>query len=288
MNIGIKGENFDALFSCLAGGLVSYRYAGVEMIETVPKPNFWRAPVDNDEDNGMPMLCGQWKLASLYLSHKNFIHLEQDGYIPGNPILEEQEDKASVTYHYALPTSPASYCKTTYTVYGDGTIEVTLRYKPVKGLPDIPEFGMMMKMNADYNQLEWYGMGPDETYVDRCRGAKLGIYKNQVSDNVADYIVPQETGNKIGVRWAKVTNRSGRGFLFEGDNMSFSALPWTPHEMENARHPYELPQIHYTVIRAALMQMGVGGDDSWGAPTHLEYLIHSDKPLEFTFRFRGI
>lgn len=288
VNIGVKGENFDVLFSYLVGGLVSYRYAGVEMIESIPKPNFWRAPVDNDEGNGMAMRYGQWKLASLYLSHKNFIGLKQEGYIPGDPILEERENSATITYCYALPTAPAAYCKTAYTVYGDGTIEVTLSYDPVKGLPSIPEFGMIMKINADYNQLEWYGMGPEETYADRCRGAKLGIYKNQVSDNVARYIVPQETGNKIGVRWAKVTNRLGRGLMFEGDSMSFSALPWTPHEMENARHPYELPQVDYTVIRAALMQMGVGGDDSWGAQTHPEYLIPADQHLDFTFRFRGI
>lgn len=288
VNIGIKGENFDALFSYLTGGLVSYRYAGVEMIESIPKPNFWRAPVDNDEGNGMPMFYGQWKLASLYLSHKNFIGLEQEGYTPGDPVLEEHENSATITYNYVLPTFPATCCQTSYTVYGDGTIEVKLSYDPVKELSDIPEFGMIMKINADYNQLEWYGMGPAETYTDRCKGAKLGIYKNQVSDNVADYIVPQETGNKIGVRWAKVTNRLGRGLIFEGDNISFSALPWTPHEMENARHPYELPPVHYTVIRAALMQMGIAGDDSWGAPTHPEYLIHADKPLEFTFRFRGI
>ncbi|MDO4329794.1 MAG: glycoside hydrolase family 2 TIM barrel-domain containing protein [Lachnospiraceae bacterium] len=288
VNIGVKGENFDVLFSYLVGGLVSYRYAGVEMIESIPKPNFWRAPVDNDEGNGMAMRYGQWKLASLYLSHKNFIGLKQEGFIPGDPVLEEHENSATITYHYALPTSPAAYCRTAYTVYGDGTIEVTLSYDPVKGLPDIPEFGMIMKVNADYNQLEWYGMGPAETYVDRCKGAKLGIYKNQVSHNVARYIVPQETGNKIGVRWAKVTNRLGRGLMFQGDSMSFSALPWTPHEMENARHPYELPQVHYTVIRAALMQMGVGGDDSWGAQTHPEYLISADQHQEFTFRFRGI
>ncbi len=288
VNIGVKGENFDALFSYLAGGLVSYRYAGVEMIESIPKPNFWRAPVDNDEGNGMPMVYGQWKLASLYLSHKSFIAPEQQGYDPGDPTLEVHETYARITYSYVLPTTPATYCQVVYTVYGDGTIETTLIHDPVKGLEDMPEFGMIMKINADYNQLEWYGMGPAETYADRCKGAKLGIYRNQVSDNVADYIVPQETGNKIGVRWAKVTDKKGRGLLFTGDNMSFSALPWTPHEMENARHPYELPQVHYTVIRAALMQMGIAGDDSWGSPTHPEYLIHADKRLTFTFRFRGI
>ena len=104
----------------------------------------------------------------------------------------------------------------------------------------------------------------------------------------AHYIVPQEPGNKTGVRWAKVTDKRGRGLLFTGDGMNFSALPWTPHEMENARHPYELPAVHYTVIRTSLAQMGIAGDDSWGAKTHPEYLLPADGHMEFTFRFRGI
>jgi beta-galactosidase len=152
----------------------------------------------------------------------------------------------------------------------------------------MPEFGMILKMNADYDHLKWYGMGSKETYLDRCKGAKLGIYQNAVADNMARYLVPQECGNKTGVRWAEVTDQRGRGLRFEGDAMNFSALPWTPHEIENARHPYELPPVHYTVIRAALGQMGIGGDDSWGARTHPEYLLDVSRKMEFTFRFRGI
>ena len=91
-----------------------------------------------------------------------------------------------------------------------------------------------------------------------------------------------------GVRWAEVTDFRGRGLRFEGDGMTFSALPWTPHEVENAAHSHELPPVHYTVVRAALAQMGVGGDDSWGAPVHEEYLIDTTKPLEFRFSFQGI
>lgn len=282
-NIGVRGENFEVLFSGLFGGLTSYRFGGVEMLENIPKPNFWRAPVDNDEGNQMMARYGQWKLASLYLSHKDF-----KTYMWSMPTVEEHEDSATVTFTYHLPTSPAADCTVAYTVYGDGTVETTLSYDPVAELGDMPEFGMMMKINADYNQVEWYGMGPDETYTDRCKGAKLGIYKNNVEDNVARYMVPQESGNKIGVRWAKVTDRRGRGLLFEGDAMSFSAMPWTPHEIENARHPYELPQVHYTVIRAALQQMGVAGDDSWGSYTHPEYLLDVSEKMQFTFRFRGI
>ena len=76
--------------------------------------------------------------------------------------------------------------------------------------------------------------------------------------------------------------------LFTGDCMEFSALPYTPHELENARHPFELPQVHYTVVRVSKQQMGVGGDDSWGAKTHKEYLINAEKEMEFTFGFQGI
>ena len=91
-----------------------------------------------------------------------------------------------------------------------------------------------------------------------------------------------------GVRWAEVTDYKGRGLRFEGDGMTFSALPYTPHEIENAAHDFELPPVHYTVVRAALAQMGVGGDDSWGALVHEEYLLDVSKTLEFKFSFRGV
>ena len=281
-NIGVKGDGFRVMFSYLNGGLVSYVYGGVEMIKAIPKPNFWRAPTDNDCGNLMQMRYGQWKLASMYASHKN-----PDGCVYA-PELEVQEDCAIVTFTYCLPTIPASKCRLSYKVFGDATVETTLSYDPVKELSDMPEFGVIFKLDADYNKVTWYGMGPEETYTDRMKGAKLGIYENQVADNVARYMVPQECGNKTGVRWAKVTDRKGRGMLFAGDQMEFSALPWTPHEMENAEHPFELPEVHYTVVRVAAQQMGVGGDDSWGAKTHEEYLLDTKNNMKFTFSFKGI
>ena len=283
VNIGVKGDDFDCLFSLLNGGLVSYRYAGKEMIEKIPMPNFWRAPVDNDNGSMAPGRYAQWKIASMYISHRN------GGMFDNVPTtVEETEHSVTITYTYYMPTTPAAKCQVAYTVFGDGTVETKLTYDPVEGLPDMPEFGMMFKLNADYDNVEWYGYGPEETYADRRHGAKLGIYKNKAADNMAKYLVPQECGNKVGVRYAKVTDYKGRGLLFSGDELSFSALPYMPHELENAAHPYELPQVHYTVVRVALAQMGVGGDDSWGAWVHPEYNIDVTKPLEFTFRFRGI
>ncbi len=289
-NIGVRGAHFEVLFSVLNGGLVSYKYAGKEMIEAIPKPNFWRAPTDNDCGNLMGMRYGQWKIASMYLSHKDF---RQGPYGPGNtPEVEEKEHSVKVTYTYLLPATPLAECKLAYEVYGDGRVKTTLTYDPVKELGDMPEFGVIFKFNADYDHVEWYGLGSAETYADRKKGAKLGIYENMVKDNIARYMVPQECGAKEEVRWAKVTDRKGRGMLFEMDEnngpMMFSALPYTPHEMENAMHPYELPEIHYTVVRVAKEQMGVGGDDSWGARTHEEYLLKTDKKMEFSFVFKGL
>ena len=289
-NIGVRGAHFEVLFSVLNGGLVSYKYAGKEMIEAIPKPNFWRAPTDNDCGNLMGMRYGQWKIASMYLSHKDF---RKGPYGPSNiPEVEVNEKTVKVTYTYLMPTTPLSECRLSYEVFGDGIVKTTLAYDPVKVLGDMPEFGVIFKFNADYNRVEWYGLGEAETYSDRKKGAKLGIYSNKVADNIARYMVPQECGAKEDVRWAKVIDRKGRGMLFEMDEnngpMMFSALPYTPHEMENAMHPYELPEVHYTVVRVAKDQMGIGGDDSWGARTHEEYLLKTDKKMEFSFVFKGL
>ncbi len=281
-NLGIKGEHFEVLFDKGGKGLVSYVYGGREMIKAIPKPNFWRAPTDNDNGNQMPFRYAQWKLASMY----------QLNGIPGskepNPVIVQEADKVTVTYTYYLPTTPESSCEVAYTVTGDGTVHTALSYDPPKGIHDMPEFGMLFKFDADYENLTWYGYGPEETYCDRERGGKLGIHHNKVADNIAQYLVPQECGNHTHVRRASVTDNLGRGMEFCGKELSFSALPYTPHELENAMHSYELPPVYYTVVRVALQQMGVAGDDSWGARTHEEYLIDVTRPLKLEFDFKGI
>lgn len=282
-NIGVKGNDFSVLFSTGRPGMISYVYGGVEMLKSVPMPNFWRAPVDNDNGNLMSQRYAQWKLASMYISNRN------DGlfdYRP--PKVEEERNCVSVYYDLYMPTTPVSQCQLKYKVFGDGTVEMTLSYDPVKELGDMPEFGVMFKFDADYDTVKWYGLGESETYADRKQGGKLGIYENKVVDNLAEYMVPQETGNKCDVRYAKIVDRKGRGMMFFGDEISFSALPYTPHELENARHSFELPQVHYTVVRVADAQMGVSGDDSWGAKVHPEYLLDVSKKKVFTFCFRGI
>lgn len=283
-NILVRGENFKALFSRMNLGMVSYVYGGVEMLpNTIPLPNFWRTPTNNDSGNMMPQRYAQWKIASMYVTTR-----QDQRFADTSPRVEKNDNNIAITYTYFMPTTPQSSCEVTYRVFGDGTIETTLSYDPVKELGDMPEFGMMFKLDADYDTVKWYGLGPQETYEDRQHGGKYGAYENKVADNIAKYLVPQESGNKCRVRYAKVMDKKGRGMLFFGDELSFSALPYTPHELENAAHHFELPPVHYTVVRVAKKQMGVGGDDSWGSHTHPEYLIDASEKMEFTFCFRGI
>ena len=260
--IAIKGRHFKAMFSTREASLVSYIYGGVEMLKSVPQPNFWRASVNHDNKKLLKQGYAQWKLASLYAATKN---------LEIAPILEEMEDSAKLTYTYDMPTNPASSCQVSYHVFGDGTIETTMVYEPVEGLCDMPEFGMMFKMDAEFDHLRWYGLGPDETDSDYMCGGKLGIYENKVADNMAKYYASQECGKKCGVRFAEITNSKGRGMRFFGDELTFCALPYTPHELENAGHVYELPEVHNTVVRVAL-----------------QYLQTDSKKKVFTFCFRGV
>lgn len=290
--LGVKGENFEVLFSNLAGALTSYRYGGTELLTTPLKPNFWRAPTQNDIGNGMPQHYGQWKLASMYLMPKVDLYTKYDHFLGGIPMkTAEYADHVTVTFTYKMPTIPASECFLIYEVYGDGTVRTTLTYEPVAELKDMPEFGIMFKMDADYHNLKWYGYGPEETYMDRMNGAKLSLYEGTAEKELAPYLLPQESGNHAGVRLSSVTNDRGQGLLLaaeDAEGMSFSALPWTPHEIENAAHHFELPKVHYTVVRASLGQLGIAGDNTWGAFTHPEYRLQTDQKMQFTFAFRGI
>lgn len=274
-NIGVRGMHFEALFDKGGKGLVSYVYAGRELIKAVPKPNFWRAPTDNDCGNQMPYRYAQWKTASLYQQ-----------ILPA--VVTKNDTDVTIRYSYTLPTTPESVCYVTYKVTGDGTVSTTLAYEAPEGVTDIPEFGMLFKFDADLENLTWYGLGPEETYCDREKGGRLGIYHKKVAENLAEYLVPQECGNHTGVRRAGITDNKGRGILFTGKNLSVNVLPYTPHELENAMHIYELPPVYYTVARIALKQMGVAGDDSWGARTHDEYLLDATHKLVLSFNFKGI
>ena len=283
-NLGVRGEDFHIVFSKNLGGIISYRYHGREMLKSMIAPNFWRAPTDNDRGYNAPARYAQWKLASMYPFGSYAA-----GSVPGEQTwnIEKGGCWVEMSFVYHLPTSPAASCRLSYRVFSDGVVETTLTSDAPKVLGPAPAFGVMLKMDADFHFLRWYGPGPEPTYCDRQTGGKLGIWQSTAEASLAPYLRPQECGNRSSVRWASVTDENGFGLLFQGDRMDFSALPWTPSELESAAHPHELPAVHYTVVRASQMQMGLGGDDSWGAMPRPEFLLPGEE-MTFRFRFRGI
>ncbi|MBR2822726.1 MAG: DUF4981 domain-containing protein [Clostridia bacterium] len=284
-NTGVFGDGFSAMFSMEQGTLISYTVYGREMLKTPPKPVFWRAPVDNDLGNGMPVRYAQWKIADLYAVP---LGDQKEGRIGGSVPEKIQRvtrnGDGSVTFRswWMLPGAPVSFCLMEITVFPGGRTEIRLSLDPAEDRGDPPLFGVSFKTDADFDQIRYYGNGPEENYIDRKEGARLGIFTTTAKKNMTPYLRPQECGNRTGVRWAEVTDFRGRGLRFRGDGMEFNALPWTAHEIENAAHGNELPKPVYTVIRAATMQMGVGGDDSWGSLTHEEYCLNGKEKLTFS------
>lgn len=277
VNIGVKGDNFQILFSIAEGGLSSYKYEGIEYITRTPKTSFWRAMTDNDRGSKHGFERGMWLSAGLYQQHVDMK-------------LEENEDSVTVAFIHQLPLPGDIKHTVSYTVYPDGTVEVHLSYPGYEGLPSLPAYSYDMKLKKQYNKVKFYGMGPEENYWDRKHGAKLGIYETTAQDNLTPYLVPQEAGNRTGVRWMEVTDQSGHGLKVSAVSRAFEAsvLPYSQYQLEDAKHQEELSNPQYTWLRVFAGQMGVGGDDSWGAPVHEEFWLKADQPLDLTFAIKAI
>ncbi|WNM24443.1 glycoside hydrolase family 2 TIM barrel-domain containing protein [Demequina capsici] len=283
-NVGVHGSHFSVTFSRLYGYLVSYRYGrtsdgGRELLRDVPYPSFWHAPTSNERGWGMPFRDGQWEVASQ--ARRPRAGFEK-------PKVVRHEHTVEVQFGYELPTVPPSEVDVTYVVDGDGHVDVTTTLRPGEGLPDMPELAFTLTVDADLHRYRWYGDGPAECYVDRRGGSRLGVWDGDVREQLTPYMRPQESGSRTGVRWAEVLDDAGFGIRLDAaDPVELSALPWTPFEIQNARHPNELPPIHRTILRPALKRRGVGGDNSWGAMTHPEHRVPTGE-LNFTFGFQGV
>jgi beta-galactosidase len=272
VNIGVHGRDFRIIFSKAVGSLVSVNYSGKEMIAIPPAPLFWRASTDNDRGYAQAFVSGCWLSASLA---RRCTSVD----------VTEEKDAVQVAFTYKFSIHEKIEVTTSYTVYPNGSIHVKSSYKGAEGLPQMPIFAVSFKVPAKYDQLEWYAMGPEENYSDRAHGARLGVFKNTVKENVESYLNPQESGNRTGVRRVSVTNSDGEGVMISSKDtpIECNVSPYTAFELENANHHYELPNVHYSVITVAGKQMGVGGDDSWGAPVHEEHIIKGNSDMNFEF-----
>ena len=272
--IGVRGDDFSVQFDKGQGGITSLVYHGEEYITRVPQVSFWRAFTDNDRGAGYQIFASQWELAGKYARYRRDLIS-----------WEEKSDRLELIFPYDAPTIPAFTYKVIYDVYFDGRVMVRVDYPGVDTEVDFPVFAMDFKMKRKYEHFRYYGLGPEENYIDRNSGGKLGVYESTAKENLSGYLFPQECGNRTGVRYVRVTDASGTGVEFSCVEAPFemSVLPYSAAELENAMHLEELKEPSYTWVRIAAKQMGVGGDDSWGSPVHKEFRINPKEPMTLKF-----
>lgn len=278
-NIGVYAGKTKALFA-KDKGLVSLVYDDKELIIERPQPVFWRASTDNDRGCAHPYNCSVWLGASLFQKLKQLAQFK----------ISEDKKSVEIKYIYELPVVPTVEVTIIYLIKNSGEIKVTLKYDGKEGLPNLPLLGMRFKMLSDFNKFKYFGKGPEENYIDRNIGARVDIFEKDVINNLTPYLVPQECGNRTDVRWAEIKTESNEGikFIYNNEPFELSVLPYNFLELEQASHSYELPKSSYTYVTISMKQMGVGGDDSWGAPVLEEFCIPSNKNYEYSFSIVSI
>ena len=269
--ITVSGKDFSLTVGKDTGAIESFRFDGSNLLAGPLVPNFWRAPTDNDIANnsgqGLRDILIDWRQAG-----------------PGRKINSVTAERLGakavrVTVETTLPVGSSVY-KNVYTIYGGGEVIVQASFKPAGEVPPyLFRFGMQMTVPGEFDTISWFGRGPHETYWDRKSGAAVGIYSGPVSEQIHDYVRPQENGNKTDVRWVALTDKNGIGLLAVGmPLLSVSAWPYTMEDLEKAAHINQLARRDTITFNIDYKQVGVGGDNSWSikARPHKEYLLPAD------------
>ena len=287
-DIQIVNDLTDLRIDHRTGEIISWTFQGSHITGQTIRPNFWRPPTDNDLGNGMENWAKIWQDATY--NYKAEL------------VERPKQSKKDVSFkvQYTLPNDEAGVT-VAYTISSNGRLKVDYNFEPKqKELPKIPRIGMFLTLPKDFTEITWYGNGPEESYWDRKTGMKTGVYNGKIVDQFHRYPRPQETGNKTEVRWASVSN--GKISLkVQSENQLLNTSVW-PFEMEQldfkagedgtesasglvpvtTNHGADITIGETVQWNIDYQQMGVGGDNSWGAPVHDEYTIH---PKSYRYSF---
>lgn len=298
--LGVHGEGFDYIFSYAQGGLESLVKNGYEWLYRSPKPTFWRALTDNDKGSKFHIKSGSWLSADMFIDCID-VEVISDGISQGKPCAPANNkygsdifaNEISVKFVYKTITTPATTVTVTYTVNNKGKITVNVLYKGVKGLPELPVFGLRFIMPTLADKYMYEGLS-GETYPDRMAGAVKGVY--EIKDlSLTPYLVPQECGMRMNVDWVEITRHTSLNNSRKDNSaqilrieknispIAFSCLPYTASEIENATHHEELPPARRTVLCIYGAVRGVGGIDSWGSDVEESYRISAEKDISYSF-----
>jgi beta-galactosidase len=293
-SLEVSGVDMKVVFDLVKGRLTSFNFKGKELIKKGPEPDFWRPPTDNDYGYNMDRLLGVWKRAG-----ERTVVTKAD-------ISQPELGKVVVTFNYDIPDANgkkiAGYA-TTFTIYGSADVVIKNQFSKLSDkIPEIPRMGMQLQLPVEFANLKWFGRGPQENYVDRKTSADVGLFESTVADQYTPYIRPQENGYKTDTRWLTLTNDNGSGILVTGDPLiCFTALNEihddfeSPGKLSQYRKDAKTANTHTIDVKPRdlinlnvdLGQMGVGGDNSWGALIHPKYRL-LDKKYEYSFRIRPV
>ena len=280
-SISLKGTGFGISFSKATGEITALEYNGKNMVKEGLQPNFWRPLVDNDVPNGHIERCATWKTAGKDAKLKSIDVKEQGGTATVTAMfdMEKQDSKLQLTYN----------------VRPDGAVKVTMHFTPgTKPLNEMPRVGMRMILPAEYESMTWLGRGPQENYLDRNTNALIGVYSATVWEQYHPYVRAQETANHCDVRWVALRNKAGEGILVTGDkplsvsawNFRMEDIDYIPFRIER-RHGGGIEKKDLVWLNIDHKQMGVGGDNTWGAQVHPEYTITPNE-CEYSFTIQPI
>ncbi len=294
-SILVKGDGFSVAFDKETGVMSSFKKGETELLEQGPVPNFWRAPIDNDFGNNLHKRSRVWREAGKNRKVSNIT------------VNRKANNLAEIIFIFDLVDENAEKIAdytSTYAVYGSGDVVVNNNFKMSReDLPEIVRMGMNMIMPRNFEQMAWLGKGPHESYQDRNTGAFVNLYQGSVADQYWAYLRPQENGNKTDVRWMAVTDAKGNGLYFEGmpllevsahhnlqeDFESMERSDGRQQEGETVvnRHTTDVKPRNLTSVNVDYKQMGVGGDNSWGARTHDQYRL-TGKEYSYSFRMKPL
>ncbi|MEP6676502.1 MAG: glycoside hydrolase family 2 TIM barrel-domain containing protein [Ferruginibacter sp.] len=249
-SIKVSGNNFNIQFDRNNGALSSYEYKNKQQVFAPLLPHFTRPLTDNDKRGWK----AQRKLKEWYAGDMKLL----------STVVSKNNNGVIVTSNYSL-ISDSAKVKVIYTINDAGIIKINYSLDVKPGLPNIPKVGMQMGIEKSYDNIQWYGKGLLENYIDRNSGSDVGIYEQPINKFMEPYVVPQENGNRTDVRWMYLSNKkNNNGLLVIADSLlSMSAWPYTEQNIQTARHTNKLKDAGFITLNIDLVQMGVGGNDSW-------------------------
>jgi beta-galactosidase len=272
----IIGNDFKYIFNMLKGSFTSIEYKEVELISSAPALNIWRAPTDNDMHIKI-----KWK-------EQGFERLLPHIYAVN--ILSSDDTHISFCTELSLGgyiKKPVIHAKNIWTVYGSGDIIFETEAKVREDLMFLPRFGLQINMTAGNENIDFFGYGPQESYIDKRRSTRKSRFKTTVNNNHENYLKPQENGSHYKTEWAYVSDLKDQGLLFIGmDEFSFNVSHYTALDISNAKHPHELKRREEVIVNLDYGISGVGSN-SCGPELLPQYRL-SQKDINYKVRIKPV